>query len=286
MKLDIDFSLLDTARKSIGGQKAQIDLGRQLPRPSFTKTISGVDLDDIIFNGGGIVYKDQQVLIYIESPYEDEESLFQKSKTRFHFSDCKTIETMKSIKRFERYVVTNETNGAFLVFPYNWETKTQKKEKIICKLYPCKNCLKQINYQDYNSVHGSLKSDIFENFSIKDFFDEFSAIFRDLPTSIMSSHGQEYPSNWASLSSSVRRLKKWACDCCQAKFDDNKKFLHVHHINGIRSDCSSKNLRCLCLLCHSKQPKHGHMRADQVEENEIKTIRTNQGLPKNCSNCA
>ena len=53
MKLDIDFSLLDTARKSIGGQKAQIDLGRQLPRPSFTKTISGVDLDDIIFNGGG-----------------------------------------------------------------------------------------------------------------------------------------------------------------------------------------------------------------------------------------
>ena len=119
MKLGIDFSLLDNARKSIGAQKAQIDLGRQPPRDGepFTKTISGVDLDDIIFNGGGIVYKDQQVLIYIESPYEDEESLFQKSKTRFHFSDCKTIETMKSKKRFERYVVTNETNGAFRVFP-------------------------------------------------------------------------------------------------------------------------------------------------------------------------
>jgi hypothetical protein len=55
MKLGIDFSLLDNARKSIGAQKAQIDLGRQPPRDGepFTKTISGVDLDDIIFNGGG-----------------------------------------------------------------------------------------------------------------------------------------------------------------------------------------------------------------------------------------
>jgi hypothetical protein len=39
-----------------------------------------------------------------------------------------------------------------------------------------------------------------------------------------------------------------------------KDLLHVHHINGVKSDNSEMNLRVLCQYCHGEQPNHEHMK--------------------------
>ena len=57
---------------------------------------------------------------------------------------------------------------------------------------------------------------------------------------------------------------------------DNKKLLHVHHINGNKSDNSRDNLRVLCADCHKKQPHHGHLSITRDETQIINEYRRQQ----------
>lgn len=291
MKLETNFSQLINARESIGAMIAQVNLKKISARdsPSFIdKLMDGEAIREIVSKEDGIlIYEGKQVIIYINTPFEDEESLSQKleNKTRFHFSDCYTIDQMKSANRYERYVVTNNTDGWFHVFPYDREAKTHKKEEIKCELRPCQNCLKKLNYKNYKSSGQRQRSDIINNFSIKELFNDYSLNLEKLPVKSTSLNVQEYPRNWTKLSEEFRRKNNWTCDCCKAKLNNERQLIHVHHINGIKNDCALKNLRCLCLLCHAKQPHHDHMKVDIVARRKIEATRTTQNLTKDCSNC-
>ena len=55
--------------------------------------------------------------------------------------------------------------------------------------------------------------------------------------------------------------RDFKCDNCQIKLDGaHRKYLHVHHKNGLKNDNSKSNLEVLCIRCHANQPYHAHLK--------------------------
>ena len=291
MKPPVDFSMLEQARKAMGAPKADVNLSLDTDRP-VREDIFQVDIlpDDpwkIKPRAGLLTYDEKQIILYIKTPRADVEELSKKpaDKPRFHFANCKTLEDMKDKNRYDRYVVTNQRHEDFDVYPYD-HTSRKRGELMQARLGPCMNCLKFLNYQDYAIGEWAKKKEIFNDFSLEEFFAEYTPIFKDLPRhSHLSSTDEDYPSNWAAISSRVRRENNWRCACCEALFHENKQFLHVHHKDMQKSNVMRSNLICLCEVCHSKQPGHQHMRVAYADKRAIEKIRQAQGFAKTCPNC-
>lgn len=69
-----------------------------------------------------------------------------------------------------------------------------------------------------------------------------------------------YPPDWARISIRLKHEVKWTCEGCHVKLEDSKELLHVHHVNRDTWDNRRRNLRALCVECHSRQPGVGHRR--------------------------
>lgn len=67
-----------------------------------------------------------------------------------------------------------------------------------------------------------------------------------------------YPKDWAKISGNVKRSVNWTCEDCKVCLTEDKELLHVHHVNRDTYDNRAKNLRALCVECHSRQPGSGH----------------------------
>ncbi len=40
-----------------------------------------------------------------------------------------------------------------------------------------------------------------------------------------------------------------------------QRYLHVHHMNGLKNENSDKNLKAVCVHCHALEPSHSHITA-------------------------
>ena len=40
-----------------------------------------------------------------------------------------------------------------------------------------------------------------------------------------------------------------------------QRYLHVHHINGLKYENNDENLKAVCVHCHALEPSHGHVTA-------------------------
>ena len=111
--------------------------------PTILKTRQGLDisLDDIILQDGVWTYQGYHVLLFIP----DQGMTFidvingNKEGRKFHLTDCVTLQEMKAKGRFQRYRVTNNTEGIFEIYGIN--KYTGGPETAEAKLNVCKNCL-------------------------------------------------------------------------------------------------------------------------------------------------
>src|SRR5580704_5943625 len=73
---------------------------------------------------------------------------------------------------------------------------------------------------------------------------------------------QRLPSGFEIISERLRTRRGWTCESCDRSFAalSDRKFLHVHHKNGMKNNSSDLNLCVLCLGCHAKEPLHAHMK--------------------------
>ena len=131
MKLDVDFSGLDAALASIGGSKAdigQLRNARQILNPielqiqqQGSVVLSGAELLENLSTAAGLLsIGTTQITLHIFDPFENEESLSLSPalKTRFHVTECKTIESMRDKGRANRYVSSIRQDGLFEVRPF------------------------------------------------------------------------------------------------------------------------------------------------------------------------
>ncbi|MGR5448467.1 HNH endonuclease [Vibrio sp. PNB22_3_1] len=218
-----------------------------------------VELKDVEIESGLLSYKGRHVTLYIKA---------NGTSARFHVSDCSTLQGMRASGRFERYVVTNNTSGEFLVDTSYGEKKARLKV--------CQNCLRKLNYKGCNTTTNI--TSIVQNFNMAEFFATYSSFFPHMPSRRAETAESGYSDDWSKISSRYRVEKNFECEECKVNMRSNRSLLHVHHVNGVKSDNRPSNLRALCIDCHSKQPMHEHMALSHRERQTINDLRKQQGL--------
>ena len=218
-----------------------------------------VELKDVEVESGLLSYKGRHVTLYIKA---------NGSSARFHISDCSTLQSMRLNGRFERYVVTNNTSGEFVVDTSYGETKARLKV--------CKNCLRKLNYKGCNTT--TQIDPIVQHFNMVEFFSTYSSFFPHMPSRQAETAKSGYTDDWSKVSSHYRVEKNFECEECKVDMRSHRALLHVHHTSGVKSDNRPSNLKALCIDCHSKQPKHEHMALSHSERQTINDLRKAQGL--------
>jgi hypothetical protein len=205
-----------------------------------------VDLD------GTLNWKGHKVILHIYSVRSDG---WQKkdSLPRFHIAECSTLQAMREKGAYDRYVVSQKTTGIFTI-----NISEVKKE---AQLQICRNCLTCLDYKSYCSERKNKQNEIVENFKIPEFFKFYDKGFYSVPTyTDQTASYDKYADNWKQISAEIRWTCHWICQSCKLDLSKDKKFLHVHHKNHIRSDNSPSNLAVLCIECHANQTDHAHIR--------------------------
>ena len=93
-----------------------------------------------------------------------------------------------------------------------------------------------------------------ESFSIGEYIEENEGnltVMKHLPkTRAEDAKGGSYTIDFPEISRALREKNNWKCSKCEVNMLEKKSGLHVHHINGVKSDNNHKNLMVLCALCH------------------------------------
>ena len=76
----------------------------------------------------------------------------------------------------------------------------------------------------------------------------------------------EYQSQWwQDYSYLYRHVREWQCEDCQLSFNSDRYYLHVHHRLGTMHN-HPKDLRALCIACHSEQPGENHRKLKTADD--------------------
>lgn len=280
MKLKVDFSELHASAKKMGGKVQDFTLEVESSSidkiDAKLKTGITIGTEDLEYTQNGLLsYKGRQVLLYIQDHAgRVEDALIDGSKgNKYHVSYCNTLEKMHNGGRYDRYVVKNDITGYFFIDGQDWKTKEYKKGDAQLKV--CKNCLRLLNYRNYDLN----KSEVFNNFTLHEFFKTYEAHFRYKPKrEAGTAKDGAYSTDWEDISSRYRALVNWKCEDCRVDLSKNKHLLHTHHKSGVKSDNSSNNLEALCVECHANQAFHNHMKASFEDKNLLRSLRNKQGL--------
>lgn len=284
MKLDVNLSGLWQSVKNMGAKPVEVDLAMVWKDPDihFDDELSSglvISLEDLESEQGLLSVRGRQVILFIPDHGPRIVGVFDDAGkgNKFHIADCEMLETMRQRRRFERYKVTNDHSGEFLIHGID---HVANEVDLTAKLHCCKYCLKQLNYKGASTMSVGARSQLASSLDIAEFFSTYSSIFKRLPKQLTDKARAGYTKDWPEISAQVRKAACYLCGHCQVNLTSDKHLLHVHHLNGVKADNSLENLLPLCADCHRKQPYHEHMHVKHEDVQRINHLRREQNLLK------
>lgn len=214
---------------------------------------------------GAIKFRDEAFehapVLYIKSPSRDKATF---SQPKFHLLWCQTLENMFNTKRFNRYVLVPATGR---VLEHYFMLNNFIRGDHESQLDICQNCLKVLRHSwNINKTVGTFK--------LPDVLEEYQPQLKQKPASeFLIPRKGGYPPNWKHISNRYREQQNWVCENCHVSLNDHKHLLHTHHIDGNAYHTNENNLSALCVVCHSEQPHHGHMKVTESERDLIAQLR-------------
>jgi len=261
---------LEALRERVGGTEKSLSIGESIapfiPIEVELKTTGvGVTLEDIQRVGPYITYRGEHLaILYIlnsNASSSDLESNDPAKRTpRFHLTWCEALEGMMQKERFDRYVLSRSESNLFRV-----ESEQGDMLEDI-RLFPCQYCLVNLQYRGFRYKQPYLhKEDQVRGFNVKTFLEENDGnlpVMKHLPKTLAeSATAGDYTKDFPEISRRLREYHNWTCEECGIDMTGKKEGLHTHHVNGVKSDNSRRNLRVLCALCHRNVDQyHKHMR--------------------------
>ncbi len=295
MKLnDSCFDKLEEQLSEIGGKKGThtfdnpMEPLREIKRKLETSGIE-VERDDIQSVGSFLTYKGEILaILYILNSHSSSQTLLNNDPTqstpKFHFTWCKTLDEMTRKGRFARYVLSRSKSNRFRVEalerePADIKIHGERHMLETVRLFPCQNCLNELGYRGFHFKQA--KQDRLrqvDKFSIQEYLDEndgLLTVMKHLPkTMAKDAKSGGYTKEFSEISRRLREQHGWTCTKCGVDMRQKKAGLHVHHINGVKSDNRSSNLQVLCALCHKGIDEfHKTMDVNPDIERYIKTHR-------------
>ena len=280
MRIDVDFSSLWNAVRRMGADSVAVDfdITRKVTAidPIDVKLEVGEEVDlSVIDTDNGLLSKEgRQVLLYIQDHGRNvQDALEDGSKGRkFHVAYCRTLEEMYDKGRYERYVAINDLSGTFYITGVHWESGTSLDGKT--PLNVCKNCLTKLIYQGYR--HNRVK--VFSEFDLETFFDTYSSFFPRMPMRRAGEFDGQYTRDWGEVAARYKTEVAFTCETCSVDLRGDRDLLHVHHVDGVKTNNLRSNLQALCADCHRKQPDHGRMYVSHTDTQRIAALRRKQNL--------
>jgi len=218
-----------------------------------------ISLDELTtLPDGTLAYKDSRVILYIRDVTI---MSGRETQPRFHLANCQTLRQMRENNRFERYVVKAEMSKNFSLNII----RDKNIEPQLCQLDVCQNCLDMLTFDGFKMAwQQEERHRAVRQFEVNHFFEKY-------PKSLHTTHPKNtsitaplntYAGYFKKTSLDLRNKLGWICQHCKADFSapSERKWLHVHHKNGLKHDNDRSNLVVLCISCHAEQPFHGHMR--------------------------
>lgn len=241
--------------------------------------IEAAEFDKIPTVAGMFSHNGEHAFLYIDEPNKAEDVLSQKPAEfaqRFHLlKDCPTLQSMHNNGKSERYVLIQNSDGVFPSKPSDHRLKrTITDRSVDAQLMPCKKCLEKLAYQGYGKKNKDRNEEpddkIFRNFDVKSYFDHYEPFFFD--TNYYRQNPNDGKANYTGAHRKIRdRLLieiGYCCEICKVQLKDKSSLLHMHHVNSRKGDNRPDNLKILCIVCHSRQPNHQHMKALVKDEDK------------------
>lgn len=281
MEIKIDISDLERIRERFG-----VPLKEFTPKPLADKEaiikdilIGGVEIDasEVELTGPFLTYRGVQAILYIKDTMQTIDTIqHDKHKAKkFHVVWCKTLEQKHQDGSFQRYIMTRRADGIFKIDAFLDEYKTKKIESEE-ELYACQNCLRKIDYQNFERLKNQEeRRAAAQNFDIGEFLDEFEGVVRylDLPMGTDKTEPlAEYNAEFARRSPIVKNNADYRCEECGVDLRNHKKYMHCHHKDHRKHNNALENLAAICALCH-RDNHHKSMYVSREDELEIKKLR-------------
>lgn len=207
---------------------------------------------------GTLAYKDSRVILYIR---DITIMSGRETQPRFHLANCRTLRQMRENNRFERYVVKAEMSKNF-----NLNIIRDKNiQPQLCQLDVCQNCLDMLAFDGFKMAWRQEKRHrAVSQFEVNHFFEKYPrSLHATQPKNTnITAPLNTYADSFKKTSLDLRNKLGWVCQHCKTDFSapSERKWLHVHHKNGLKHDNNRNNLAVLCISCHAEQPFHGHMK--------------------------